>query len=164
WWSRHAVDAFTFLTEERWPRGWSPLALRGIDDPAPAAVQDCFSLENSRKMKEKSHRAPRECYRSVVQALRGTQTRRLDGYRLYSASDLPGRGVREARGGSLRPAGCQFRWRLGAVQGPGHRVGTDPAVGRLPRRCAGARQGAARDDRVGPAAHLRAVRGLRRLQ
>jgi len=69
-------------------------------------------------MKEKSHRATRECYRSVVQALRGTQTRSLDGYRLYGASDLPGRGIREARGGSLRPAGRQFRWRLGAVQGP----------------------------------------------
>src|SRR5262245_6454435 len=31
-------------------------------------------------MKEKSHRVSRRCYRSGVQALRGTHARRLDGY------------------------------------------------------------------------------------
>src|SRR3989441_234487 len=37
------------------------------------------SPENSRAMKEKSHRATRRCYRSGVWTLHGTQTRRLDG-------------------------------------------------------------------------------------
>jgi hypothetical protein len=40
-------------------------------------------------MKEKSHRATRRCYRSGVDVLRGTHERRLDGYRLYIASDVP---------------------------------------------------------------------------
>src|SRR2546425_13090598 len=48
------------------------------------------SPENSRAMKEKSHRAPRRCYRSGVWTLHGTQTWRLDGHSLYSAPRLPG--------------------------------------------------------------------------
>jgi hypothetical protein len=56
----------------------------------------CLGLENSREMKEKSHRATRRCYRSGVDALRGPYERRLDGYRLYNPSDLPGRRVCEA--------------------------------------------------------------------
>src|SRR5437660_3542951 len=85
------------------------------------------SPENSRGMKEKSHRATRRCYESGVETLQHTGVRRLDGYRLYSASDLPRRRVCEARGGALRSAERQHRRRLGAVQGPGHRTGADPA-------------------------------------
>src|SRR5258705_539623 len=47
------------------------------------------SLNYSRTMKDKSHRATRRCYRSGVWTLRGTQTRRLDGHSLYSASHDP---------------------------------------------------------------------------
>ena len=36
------------------------------------------------RLKEKSHRAPRRCYRSGVEALRHTVARRLDGHRLYN--------------------------------------------------------------------------------
>ena len=83
------------------------------------------SLENSRKMKEKSHRAPRRCYESVAEALRDTNARRLDGYRLYNPSDLPGRWVWQAGRRPLRSAGRQRRRGLGAVQGPGHPAGPD---------------------------------------
>ena len=131
---------------------------------AAGARRPSASLENSRKMKEKSHRATRRCYRSGVDALRGTHERRLDGYRLYSASDLPRRRVCEAGRRPLRPAGRQRRRRLDAGQSPGHPAGPERAVGRLSRRRARTGQSLARDDRAHAAAHLRAVRRLRRLQ
>src|SRR5256712_12672517 len=54
------------------------------------------SLDYSQTMKEKSHRVSRRCYRSGVDALRGTQTRRLDGHTLYSASHVQIRAERQA--------------------------------------------------------------------
>src|SRR2546427_105282 len=52
------------------------------------------SPENSRAMKEKSHRATRRCYRSGVWTLHGTQTRRLDGHNLLLDRDpLDGAGL-----------------------------------------------------------------------
>src|SRR6266849_682479 len=77
-----------------------PLELAGVDrgdhQPRPGAGGrgadhgSCgTSPDYSRTMKEKSHRATRRCYRSGVEALRGTQTRRLDGHSLYSAQHPP---------------------------------------------------------------------------
>jgi hypothetical protein len=45
----------------------------------PPPVRFTASPENSRKMKEKSHRTTRRCYRSGVEALRSTDERRFDG-------------------------------------------------------------------------------------
>src|SRR5207249_2658813 len=59
-------------------------------------ARDRLSLNYSRTMKDKSHRATRRCYRSGVWTLRGTQTRRLDGHSLYSASHVPIRAERQA--------------------------------------------------------------------
>ena len=67
------------------------------------------SLDYSRTMKEKSHRVSRRCYRSGVDALRDTQTRRLDGHTLYSASHLQIRTERQAAGRRLRPVARQIR-------------------------------------------------------
>ncbi len=47
-------------------------------------------------MKEKSHRVAWRCYRSGVDALRGTHTRRLDGYRVYSAGHVQVRAQKQA--------------------------------------------------------------------
>src|SRR5713226_7846800 len=41
-----------------------------------------------RKVKEKSHRAPRRCYRSGVEAFLRTIARRLDGYSLYNSGHV----------------------------------------------------------------------------
>ena len=42
------------------------------------------SLENARKMKEKSHRAAQGCYRSGSETFLRHNARRLDGYSLYT--------------------------------------------------------------------------------
>src|SRR6058998_4175736 len=92
-----------------------------------------LSLDYSRTMKEKSHRVFRRCYRSGVDALRGTQTRRLDGHTLYSASHLQIRAERQAAGRRLRPVARQLR-RWGApAQGDRHPVGVDQAAGSVSR-------------------------------
>src|SRR5713101_2198450 len=62
--------------------------------PHYTAIRKTANLDYSRTMRQKSHRATRRCYRSGVDALRGTHTRRLDGHSLYTASHLPGRGIR----------------------------------------------------------------------
>src|SRR5207247_4917185 len=80
------------------------------------------SLDYSRTMKEKSHRVSRRCYRSGVDALRGTQTRRLDGHTLYSASHVQIRAERQAAGRRLRPAARQLRWWGDPAQGDRHPV------------------------------------------
>ncbi|HUG36796.1 MAG TPA: hypothetical protein VML54_07585, partial [Candidatus Limnocylindrales bacterium] len=59
-----------------------------VGPTAGAPSPEGASLENSRRMKEKSHRASPECYRSGVETFLGTPTRRLDGYSLYSASHV----------------------------------------------------------------------------
>ena len=122
------------------------------------------SLDNSRTMKEKSHRASRGCYRSGVGTLHGTRTRRLDGYRLYSASDLQRRRLRKGGRRPLRCALCQLRWRRGVAQGDRHPARADQAVGRLPGGRPPAGQGPASDRRVAPPAGLRPGLRLRRLQ
>src|SRR5713226_967676 len=61
-----------------------------------------ISLENSRKMKEKSHRASQRCYRCGVETRLHAHARRLDGYRLYSASHVRIRAKSEAGGHGLR--------------------------------------------------------------
>src|SRR5713226_5740094 len=60
------------------------------------------SLENSRKMKEKSHRASQRCYRCGVETRLHAHARRLDGYSLYSASHVRIRAKSEAGGHGLR--------------------------------------------------------------
>src|SRR2546422_8214544 len=69
------------------------------------------SPENSRTMKEKSHRAKRRCYRSGVWTLRGTHTRRLDGHSLYNARRAQGPRDFQADHRSVRSAPSQLRWR-----------------------------------------------------
>src|SRR3989442_14812899 len=79
-------------------RFWS--SVRDIRAPlaasSPPWLTKPLSLDYSRTMKEKSHRVSRRCYRSGVDALRGTQTRRLDGHTLYSASHIQIRAERQA--------------------------------------------------------------------
>ena len=112
------------------------------------------SLDNSRRMKEKSHRVSRRCYRSGVDALRGTHTRRLDGYRVYSASPARIRGAGQAGGGPLRHAARQFgRWRHPA-EGDRHAAWADQAPGRVPRRPPPALEGPASGPRAAPPARV----------
>src|SRR5437867_3120028 len=115
-------------------------------------------------MKEKSHRVSRRCYRSGVWSLRGTQTRRLDGHSLYSASHVPIRAERQAGGRGVRHSGRQLgRW-SDPAEGHRHSLGADQAFGGVPGRRAPAGEGPARDDRIAPAARVRARGRLRRLQ
>src|SRR5207245_185582 len=115
-------------------------------------------------MKEKSHRVSRRCYRSGVDALRGTQPRRLDGHTLYSASYLQIRAERQAAGGRLRHAARQLRWWGAPAQGDRHPVGVDQAAGGVSRGRPPAGQGSASDARIAPATALWPRLWLRRLQ
>src|SRR5213592_3032447 len=112
------------------------------------------SLDYSRTMKEKSHRVSRRCYRSGVDALRGTQTRRLDGHTLYSASHVQIRAERQAAGRRLRPAARQLRWWGDPAQGDRHPVRVDQAAGGVSRGRPPAGQGSASDARIAPATAL----------
>src|SRR5947199_10729261 len=87
------------------------------------------SPENSRTMKEKSHRAARRCYESGVETLQGTQTRRLDGYSLYSAQRSPGPRDFEADHRPVRPAASQFRRRRHAAESGRRSARADVATG-----------------------------------
>src|SRR5437899_2034532 len=87
------------------------------------------SLENSRKMKEKSHRAARRCYRSGSETFLRPNARRLDGHSLYTASHLRIRAQREAGRRGLRHAARQFGRRGGAAEEPGYPVAADEAGG-----------------------------------
>src|SRR3989475_11859670 len=122
------------------------------------------NLDYSRTMKEKSHRASRRCYRSGVDALRGTQTRRLDGHTLYSASHIQIRAERQAAGRRLRHAPRQLRWWGAPAQGDRHPVRIDQAAGRVSRGRPPAGQGSASDARIAPATTLWPRLRLRRLQ
>src|SRR5207245_5246554 len=87
------------------------------------------SPENSRTMKEKSHRVPRRCYRSGVWTLRGTQTRRLDGHSLYNADAFPGPRDFDADYRPLRSAARQFRRRRHFAEGGRRSARPDMAPG-----------------------------------
>src|SRR5882724_9226100 len=115
-------------------------------------------------MGQKSHRVSHACYRSGVWSLRRTNERRLDGYRVYSAADLPVPAEFQAGGGSLRPGPRQFGRRRDLAQGDRPPAGADRALGRVRERVAAAGEGPALDPRVAPAARLRAGLGLPRLQ
>ncbi len=115
-------------------------------------------------MKDKSHRATRRCYRSGVWTLRGTQTRRLDGHSLYSASHVPIRAERQAGRRRVRHPRRQLgRW-PGLAEGDRHPTRADQAPGRVCGRRAPSGESPAWDARIGPAARVRARGGLRRLQ
>ena len=115
-------------------------------------------------MKEKSHRASQRCYRSGVETLLRTHARRLDGYSLYTANHLR---VPRAR----QPIVARFDQPHASSDGGAvllkaldTQLGLTRAAG---RRLTDARQPgkvAARADRVGAAARLRARLRLRRLQ
>src|SRR5438309_7767061 len=122
------------------------------------------SLDYSRTMKEKSHRVSRRCYRSGVDALRGTQTRRLDGYTLYSASHVQLRPEKEADRRRLRPGARQLRRWGDPAQGDRHPVRVDQAAGRVSRGRPPAGQGPASKARIAPATTLWPRLRLRRLQ
>src|SRR2546426_3215518 len=115
-------------------------------------------------MKEKSHRVSRGCYRSGVDALRGTQTRRLDGHTLYSASQVKIRAERQAAGRRLRHAARELRWWGAPAQGDRHPVRVDQAAGSVSRGRPPAGQGSASDARIAPATALWPRLRLRRLQ
>src|SRR5438034_458555 len=69
------------------------------------------SLDNSRKMRAKSHRAPQVCDKSGDKTLPHATTRRLDGYRLYSASHVQLRSEKAAGRRGLRRGACELRRR-----------------------------------------------------
>jgi resolvase-like protein len=93
-----------------------------------------LSPENSRTVKEKSHRAPRRCYRSGVEASLRTIARRLDGHRLYTPVHVRIRVERQARRRRLRHARYQHGRRGHPAERPRYPAPTDQALGRLLRR------------------------------
>src|SRR5207245_413793 len=115
-------------------------------------------------MKEKSHRAPRRCYRSGVWTLNGTQTWRLDGHSLYSAPRLPGPRDFEADHRHIRPAAGQFRRRRHSAEADRRPARPDLAIGRRHPRPSATRQGGAPASGFAAPARLRAGLWLRRLQ
>src|SRR5438445_310439 len=115
-------------------------------------------------MKEKSHRAPRRCYRSGVWTLRGTQTRRLDGHSLYSAQRPAGPRDFEADHRPVRPAAGQFRRRRPAAEDGRRSARSDLAIGQRHPRASPPRQGGAPAPGSAAAARLRAGLWLPRLQ
>src|SRR3989475_4180932 len=131
---------------------------------AAGPVHDRARSSLYRTMKEKSHRVSRRCYRSGVDALRGTQTRRLDGHTLYSASHLQIRAERQAAGRRLRHAARELRWWGAPAQGDRHPVRVDQAAGSVSRGRPPAGQGSASDARIAPATALWPRLRLRRLQ
>src|SRR5439155_1842536 len=101
------------------------------------------SPDYSRTVKEKSHRVARRCYRSGVWTLRGTQTRRLDGHRLYSPADLPLPWEFATGHRRVRHSAREFGWRRDAPESRGSRAGADDATRRVPGGSAPAGKSAA---------------------
>src|SRR5437867_13003140 len=97
-----------------------------LSSPETIAPGSTPSLDYSRTMKEKSHRVSRRCYRSGVETSLRTFARRLDGYRLYSASRVQVRSEKQADRRCLRPATRQLRRWGDPAQGGRHPVGVDP--------------------------------------
>src|SRR5213593_616371 len=148
------------------PAGRSPIC--GSTGPRTAlgsmTISSAASPENSRTMKEKSHRAARRCYESGVETLQGTQTRRLDGYSLYSAQRSPGPRDFEADHRPVRPAASQFRRRRRSAESGRRSARADVATGQRDPRPSPSRQGGAPAPGSAAAARLRAGLWLRRLQ
>src|SRR5215472_15527025 len=82
-------------------------------------------------MKEKSHRVSEVCEKSVDETTLHPLPRRLDGYRLYNATQLQ---IRQAGGRQVRRRVRQFRWWGGVAQGDRPAAGRDGDRGRLPTR------------------------------
>src|ERR1700675_3775113 len=122
------------------------------------------SLENSRTMREKCHRASPRCYRCGIETYLHAHTRRRDGYSLYTANHVRIRAQREADRRGLRPAARQYGRRGGPVEEPRYAVAAEQAAGWGPGGRAPAGQDPASGPGVGPATHLRARVWLRRLQ
>src|SRR5436309_15321156 len=110
------MQAKSFASFESVENDVRTIALAASSTTEMRRVQSTSSPENSRTMKEKSHRAARRCYESGVETLQGTQTRRLDGYSLYSAQRFPGPRDFEADHRPVRPAASQFRRRRCAAE------------------------------------------------
>src|SRR6266567_2071194 len=115
-------------------------------------------------MRQDSHRVSQVCDKSGDWTLTRTTRRRLDGYRLYSASRVQIRSEKEAGGRRLRRRARQLRRRRDLAQGDRYPARADQGLGRMPRRSAAAGQGPASDARVAPATGLRARLWLCRLQ
>jgi hypothetical protein len=115
-------------------------------------------------MRQDSHRVSQVCDKSGDWTLARTTRRRLDGYRLYSASHVRIRSEKEAGGRRLRRRARQLRRRRDLAQGDRYPVRPDQALGRVPRRSAAAGEGPPSGARVAPATGLRARLWLRRLQ
>src|SRR5206468_4985582 len=110
-------------------RSWSAVHRDRRDSGADTVMT---SLENSRKMKKKSHRVSRRCYRSGSETFLSPNARRLDGYSLYTANHVRIRAESEAGCRDLRPAARQSGRRGGAAEEPGYPVAADQAVGGVP--------------------------------
>src|SRR6266849_8116313 len=115
-------------------------------------------------MRQDSHRVSQVCDKSGDRTLARPTRRRLDGYRLYSASHVRIRSEKEAGGRHLRRGARQLRRRRDLAQGDRYPARTDQGLGRVPRRSAAAGQGPASDARVAAATGLWARLWLRRLQ
>src|SRR6266511_2910625 len=89
------------------------------------------NLDNSRRMKEKSHRAPQGCDKSGDKTLPHSTTRRLDGDRLYTASHVRIRSEKEAGGRRLRRGARQLRRRRDLAQGDRYPARADQGLGRV---------------------------------
>src|SRR5256886_3131196 len=133
-------------------------------DDAIVTYASPVSLENSRKMKEKSHRVSRRCYRSGVEAVLCTVERRLDGYRLYTSGDVQVRPEKQARRRRVRPAARQLRRWGDPAQRDRHPARVDQASGGVSRGRPPAGQDSASDARIAPATPLWPRLRLRRLQ
>src|SRR5438309_2485678 len=166
-WSAPFAITSTSRTATRSP-SCGPRPLTRSLPPSNAFVSESLgqdtSPENSRTMKEKSHRAARRCYESGVETLQGTQTRRLDGYSLYSAQRSPGPRDFEADHRPVRPAASQFRRRRRSAESVRRSARADVATGQRDPRPSPSRQGGAPAPGSAAAARLRAGLWLRRLQ
>src|ERR1700674_1228517 len=79
--------------------------------------EDAPSLDYSRTVRQKSHRASGVCDKSGVETLHHTHARRLDGYSLHSATALPRRDLPQAGARGLRPGVRQLRRGAAPAQG-----------------------------------------------
>src|SRR6266852_349627 len=78
-------------------------------------------------MKEKSHRVPEVCEKSGNETLLHTTTRRLDGYRLYTATHVR---IREACGGQVRHRARQLGWGAVLLQALDRQLGLTEGIAR----------------------------------
>src|SRR5258705_6987741 len=81
-------------------------------------------------MKERSHRVSEVCEKDADKTIQRTRTRRLDGYRLYSAIGLQ---VRQACGGQVRRRARQLRWGAVLLKAVDRQLGVTAAVARCLR-------------------------------